>query len=97
MQVARELNRYTDETVLTDVQLFKSHPQSIRSLRLLMPPKPGETPTTSGRLMIRHTSGPTGTDSRIELIELEPGTPPPFEADVLDVTPLPRDWQPAKW
>jgi hypothetical protein len=95
--VARELNRYADEAVLTDVQLFKSHPQSIRSLRLLLPPKPGEAQTTSGRLMVRHSSGPTGNDSRIELIELEPGTPLPFDAEVLEVTPLPKDWQPAKW
>jgi hypothetical protein len=97
VQVARELNRYTDETVLTDVQLYKSHPQSIRSLRLLMPPKPGEPQTTSGRLMIRHTSGPTGHDSRIELFEIPPETPRPFDAEELDVTPLPPDWHPAKW
>jgi hypothetical protein len=97
VQVAQELNRYTDETVLTDVQLYKSHPQSIRSLRLMMPPTPGAPQTTSGRLMIRHSSGPTGSDSHIELVELPPGTPKPFDAEELDVTPLPRDWQPAKW
>jgi hypothetical protein len=97
VQVARELNRYTDETVLTDVQLFKSHPQSIRCLRLLMPPTPGEPQTTSGRLMIRHTSGPTGNDSRIELTELPPGTPRPFDTEDVDVTPLPPDWHPATW
>jgi hypothetical protein len=95
--VARELNRYTDDTVLTDVQLFKSHPQSIRSLRLLMPPTPGEPRTASGRLMVRHTSGPTGSDSRIELVELPPGAPRPFDADDLEVTPLQENWQPSKW
>jgi hypothetical protein len=101
VQIARELNRYTDTTVLTDVQLYREspngHPQAMRTLRLLMPPKPGQAQITSGRLIIRYRSGPSGPDSAIELAELAPGESPPPTAEPLDVTPLPPNWTPAKW
>jgi hypothetical protein len=96
-QVARELNAYSDQTVLTDVLIYKSHPQAIRSLRLLLPPAANQSQTESGRLMIRYRSGPTGTDSAIELVELPEGQIIPKDFEPLDVTPLPPEWQPAKW
>jgi hypothetical protein len=97
VEVARALNRYSDSSVMTDVVLFQSHPQAIRALRLLMPPDPAKPQAASRRLLIRHTTGPSGTDSGIELVEAPPGVEldPSFQA--LDVTPLPPEWQPAKW
>lgn len=96
VQVARELNRYADQTVMTDVHVLKAHPQSIRTLRLLLPPA-GQPQTTSGRLIVRHRSGPTGDDSVIELAELAPDDPIPPNTEPLDVTPLPPNWHPAGW
>jgi hypothetical protein len=97
VEVARALNRYADEKVMTDVVLYQSHPQAIRSLRLLIPPEPGQAQTTSGRLLIRHSTGPFGNDSLIELAEAPPGAElgPGFQP--LDVTPLPPEWQPVAW
>ena len=95
--MAKELNRYSDAAVMTDVQLFKSHPQAIRALRLLFPPPPGQPRVASGKLVITHTTGPGGTDSRIMLTEGQPDEGFSSRAETLDVTPLPPEWQPAKW
>jgi hypothetical protein len=97
VEVAKALNAYADETVMTDVVLFKSHPQAIRALRLLIPPDGAKPRAASGRLLVRHTTGPSGTDSAIELAEAPPGAEldPSFEE--LDVSPLPPEWHPAKW
>ncbi len=96
VRIAKALNRYSDQTALTDVQLLKSHPQALRALRLLIPPTPGQSQTTSGRLVITHTSGPSGTDSALTLTEATQDADFTNRAAPLDVTPLPPEWQPAK-
>jgi hypothetical protein len=97
IEIARALNRYADKTVMTDVVLYQSHPQAIRSLRLLIPPEPGQSQVTSGRLGIRHTSGAKGTDSSIEVVEAPRDAELDERFQPLDVTPLPPEWQPASW
>jgi hypothetical protein len=95
-QVARELNRYADATVLTDVDIYKLHPQSIRTLRLLLPQPAGEARATSGRLVIRYRSGPAGRTAPSSC-RTAAGEIPANAFEPLDVTPLPPDWHPAKW
>ena len=96
IEVARELNRYSDATVWTDVPLFEQYPQSLRSLRLLLPPPPQAEQRQSNRLLIRYQSGPHGRDSRVELLEVAPGADWPPAATRVDVTPLPRGWEPSR-
>jgi len=72
IEVARELNRYSDVGAWCDVTPyleFGSDPKLLRCLRMFYPPEPGQIQTRSGRLVIRYVSGPEGKDSRIELIE----------------------------
>ncbi len=95
--IARELNRFSDPAVETDVVLLQRNPQILRALRLLLPPAPGAAQREGARLSIRYTAG-EGT-GRITLTELDQGGAPPAGAQPLDVTPLPENWQPdpATW
>jgi hypothetical protein len=92
--LARDLSRFSDTEVLTDVPMLQQMPQSLRALRLLHPPPPGETPPASGRLLITLRWSPDLPADELALIELPPGESPPPNAQRLDVTPLPRDWVP---
>lgn len=95
LEVARELNRYRDTRVMTDVLVYQKYPQSLRALRLLIPPEPGAAQAEHGRLVIRNRAGPTGRDSVIELsqAERETGT---ARWKPMDVTPLPSGWEPGR-
>lgn len=93
LRVARELNRYSDTRVMTDVVLYQKHGQSLRALRLLIPPDPGTVQTHSGQLVIRTRAGPTGRDSVIELSQATRETKTP-RWKPMDVTPLPAGWEP---
>lgn len=95
--IVRELNQYPNPVVVTDVPMFQRFPQALRSLRLLMPPQPGQTHTPGQRLMIRHRSGPQGVDSAVEVIAIPPGMQPADGATPIDVTPLPAHWEPEGW
>lgn len=98
VQIAKELNRYADPIVYTDVQMYQAFPQAIRSLRLLLPPERNQTQIAGKTLLIRNRSGPQGTDSAIELVEVLPGQSiDKTHFEPLDITSLPPDWQPAKW
>jgi hypothetical protein len=90
IQVAQELNRYSDITALTDVVPyleFANNPKLLRCLRMFYPSVPGQFQTRSGRLMIRYASGPDGHDSRIELIEMADPFDVPVGARRIYVTP----------
>lgn len=87
--VARELNSFSDTRALTDVKLFQQYPQSLRSLRLLMAPRPNQSQRESGRLFI--TNPRTGS-GEVVLHQRDTGS-----GEAMDVTPLPKGWQPATW
>jgi hypothetical protein len=97
VHVAKDLNRYANPTVYTDVLMYQAYPQAIRSLRLLLPPERDQNQIAGKTVLIRNRSGPDGTDCAIELIEATPGQEIVKRFEPLDVTPLPPDWQPAKW
>jgi len=96
--IARELNRFTDTTVQTDVALLQKNPQILRALRLLLPPEPGAAQRESGRLLIT-VSEPELPNGKIQLIELSSDAAPPTNSQTLDVTPLPKNWvpEPGTW
>lgn len=83
VNIARQLNAFSDTSALTDVAVYKKSPQALRTLRLLMPPMPGTAPRMSGRLFIADT-----------VTELAPGAVLPPGAESIDITPLPKDWVP---
>jgi hypothetical protein len=92
VEVARALNRYSDESPLTDVAMYREYPQALRALRLLLPPTPRMAQADGHRLLIRAAPGPSG---RIEVVEQE-GEAAPLNASMVDVTPLPEGWQPTE-
>ena len=95
VEVVRELNRFTDTTVQTDVFVLQKNPQILRSLRLLLPPATGTAQRESGRLMI---NGSMYRDGRISLAERQIVEGEPYQPATviqpLDITPLPKDWVP---
>jgi hypothetical protein len=97
VQVARELNRYADASVLTDVDIYKIHPQSIRTLRLLLPRRRANRSRPAAGSSC--ATAPAGREATApsKLAELPPGQHPGERFEPLDVTPLPPDWHPAKW
>ena len=95
VEVARELNRFTDATVKTDVALLQRNPQILRTLRLLLPPARGEVQRASGRLTIHQSMYRDGKIQLAEwqIVDGQPYQPAPH-SQALDVTPLPKDWFP---
>ena len=93
VRVVRELNRYGNTRVTTDVIAYQKYGQALRALRLLIPPEPGVARTENPHLVIRNRAGPTGRDSVIELSQAkrETGT---ARWKSIDVTPLPPRWEP---
>ena len=92
--LARELNSFTNSEAVTDVALYQKHPQSLRTLRLLLPPAPGQPQRTSERLLITHGPGGLAPTGQVRLSELPPGTAAPTDSQPLDLTPLPKNWVP---
>jgi len=89
----RQLDRYADQVVLTDINLFLRYPQPIRVLRLLVPPEPGPKPRHRRLLLsyLRKDGVQTGELAVTELARDEPRPPGAF---LMDVTPLPDGWVP---
>ena len=95
VEVARELNRFTDTTVQTDVVVLQKNPQILRTLRLLLPPAPGAAQRESGRLSIAFVHDSTSVPyEKIQLTERAPGASDMPKSLPLDVTPLPKNWVP---
>jgi hypothetical protein len=96
IEIAQQLNRYSDETVQTEVDMYKPKrfPVAMRALRVLYPPDSNVPQVYSPHgLLIRWQQGSDPRSSRIELIELQadgvmPGGVGPVEP--LDVTQLPK-------
>jgi hypothetical protein len=76
--VAKQLNRFSDEAVWTDVTTYANFPRSIQVLRLLLPPEPGTVPVHSPHgLLVRYRPDKPANSQFIELIELPaPAFPP---------------------
>lgn len=87
--VARELNAFADTRVLTDVKLLQQYPQSLRTLRLLISPKSNQSQRASGRLFI---TNPRPGSGEVVLRQRDGGS-----GESIDVTPLPKGWQPEIW
>ncbi|HEX8913337.1 MAG TPA: hypothetical protein VF796_13335, partial [Humisphaera sp.] len=91
VEVARALNRYDDPEVWTDVDLYKQHPQAIRSLRVLIPPGPSDGPRAAGkRLVIRYVPGQPEGRARVELVEVPTFAIAPPDAEPVNVDPMSR-------
>lgn len=83
VHIARDLNRFPDTTARTNNPVYRKAPQALRTLRLLLPPDAATGAEASERLFI--------TDV---LTQLPPGAEPPTGSQVIDTTPLPKDWVP---
>ena len=96
VEVVRDLNRFTDTTVQTDVAVLQKNPQILRALRLLIPSAPGTTRRESGRLLITHPGLYSAGRIVSEEILIPAGQTfqPPPNSQPLDVTPLPKNWVP---
>lgn len=89
LEIARSLNAFSDTSALTDVALYQRYPQALRALRLLLPPRPDGPRPAQGKLVIRTAPG----TSRVELLDA-PADAMPSGLVPLDLTPLPKGWQP---
>jgi hypothetical protein len=89
----RQLNRYADQVVLTDVELFQRFPQPIRTLRLLVPPEPGPKPRHR-RLLLSYKRKDGIQTGELAVTELARNEKRPPAAFLMDVTPLPDGWVP---
>ena len=57
LAIARQLNRYSDTLISTNVWMYQNYPASLRALRLLMPPEGGAVQTQSpDGLLLRYRS-----------------------------------------
>ncbi len=92
----RELNHFTDTTVLTDVAVLQKNPQILRTLRLLLPPEPGAAQRESGRLVVNYFGKRPARKIQLGELQVVPGETyePPPRHEPLDVTPLPKNWVP---
>ncbi|MEP6667808.1 MAG: hypothetical protein ABJF10_01560 [Chthoniobacter sp.] len=90
VSVVQKLNHFPDTTALTNFAVYKRSPQTLRTLRLLLPAAPtGE----SGRLLITNDRS-AGQPGVIAVTELAPDASPPAGSQQIDTTPLPKDWVP---
>lgn len=83
VKIVRELNGFSDMTAHTTNAVYMKAPQALRTLRLLLPPAADAAPDTGGRLLI--TDGVT---------ELRAGAEAPAGSQIIEITPLPKDWVP---
>src|SRR5205807_2495777 len=64
VELTKALNEYSDTVAYTDIERFKTYPQPLRTVRLLIPPALGQPQKHSGQLLLalawiclsRHTS-----------------------------------------
>ena len=92
--VARAMNNFTDTESLTDIPLFQKYPQPIRTLRLLLPPAPGQPQRESGKLFVTYRKKDGKNTGELILTELPAGSERPANSTYFDIAPLPRDWVP---
>jgi hypothetical protein len=91
--IVRALDRSPGAAVFTDITLYQRNPQILRALRLLLPPAPEAAASAPVRLLLRyHTKIPA--TGQVECIEIPAEAPLPAGAQLLNVTPLPKDWVP---
>lgn len=93
--IARKLNDFSDRTVRTDATLYFQHAQGLRALRLLLPRAHGVSQRESGQLFIaapRSDWWHSGEKPGYLVLSEHAG-----DGDVVDITPLPKGWQPASW
>ena len=83
VNIVHELNRFSDKTARTNNAVYIKAPQVLRTLRLLLPSSSATAPDTGGRLFI--------TDS---VTELPSDAEAPTGSQVIDITPLPKNWVP---
>lgn len=89
----RQLNRYDNHVVLTDIDLFLRFPQPIRTLRLLVPPEPDAKPS-QGRLFLSYKRKDGVKTGEMVVTELSPAEPRPPGSYLMTASPLPQDWVP---
>jgi hypothetical protein len=89
----RQLDRYADQVVLTDIELFQRYPQPIRTLRLLSPPPPGPKPRHRHLLLTYKRKDGIKT-GEIVVVELARDEKHPLGSSLVDITPLPQGWNP---
>ncbi len=95
----RQLNQYADAVVLTDAAInaegksLADFPQSIRTLRLLVPPSPGPKPHHR-HLLLTYKEKDGKRTGEFTVVELSRAQKRPPAAVLMDVTPLPQDWVP---
>jgi hypothetical protein len=96
--VTRALNAYSDTVAYTEVDFFKTYPQPLRAVRLLIPPAPGATQRKSEGLLISYARENGVKTGHMIVTDLR-GAKPPEGSQIMDITPLPRDWvpDPATW
>ena len=90
---ARQLNRYADEVVLTDVKLLQDYPQPIKTLRLLVPPEPGPKPRNR-HLLLSYKRKDGKQTGEFVVTELARDEKRPPGAVLVDMSAIPQDWQP---
>lgn len=98
VNLTRALNAYEDTIAYTDVKFFQTYPQPLRTVRLLIPPAPNAALRKSNGLLITYLEKDGAKTGEMIVKELN-GAKPPAGAEVMDITPLPRDWipDPATW
>ena len=86
VELARELNRYSDTFAWTDVSCYQfDKPYALWVLRMLDPADLNQPRKTSGHLVIRYRTGPDGPTGRIELIETRSSNDIPPNAKLVDL------------
>lgn len=85
-----------DVHAFTEIDLYQRFPQTLRALRLLLPPATDPAATRpAGPLVIRFRSpSHHGGTPRIEVVEASSAAEIPNEARRINVSPLPAGWRP---
>jgi hypothetical protein len=68
-------------------------PQALRTMRLLVPPSPGQPQKHSGRLLLTYEEKDGRRTGQMIVTEFTGPNPPP-DAQPMEITPLPKDWVP---
>ncbi len=98
VELTKALNEFEDTVAYTAVDVFKTYPQPLRTVRLLIPPQADRPQRKSKGLLITYAQKDGKNSGEMIVTELN-GASPPAGAKVMDVSPLPRDWvpDPATW
>ena len=92
--VVEALRRYPARVpAVTDIDFYHRFPQTLRTLRLLVPPAGGTSGETPRPLVIRLRAGPDAAGPRVEVIEAASASDIPAGARRINVAPLPAGWR----